>query len=72
MAKIVAPRMGWLDEGGMFQYDVAVLQCDCGNQLDLIDPLDNTCFVCGRNYNMGGQLVLHSRDPRVEEPYWED
>ncbi len=57
---------------GYVAYWPAILECDCGNHLELSDGLDNTCDKCGRNYNMSGQLVMHSRDPRVEEPYDED
>ena len=72
MARIISDRLSWTDEHGMFWHDPAVLECDCGNQVDLVDGLDNTCDQCGRNYNLSGQLVMHSRDPRVDEPYWED
>ena len=50
----------------------AILRCVCGAYITLSDGLDNCCFECPRVYNMSGQLVLHSRDPRVEEPYWDD
>ena len=73
MAEIVSERKLCMDaETGHIWREYAVLECDCGNELDLRDPLDNTCDQCGRNYNMSGQLVYHSRDPRVDEPYWED
>lgn len=64
MAKIIIKRRG--------PYDPAMLLCDCGQTVDLYDPLDNTCDRCGANYNMSGQRVLHSSDPAVEEPYDED
>jgi hypothetical protein len=47
----------------------AVGRCECGREVVLDHPLDNTC-ECGRNYNMSGQLVRLSSE--AEEPYWED
>lgn len=69
MAKIISERMCNQDWGGFVECEPAVLLCDCGNQLDLKHPLDNCCFICGRNYNMSGELVLYSRDELVDEPY---
>ena len=62
--KIVHPRQG--------EHHPAVLQCSCGNHIDLWDPLDNECEACGLYYNMTGQQVIPSWDSRVEEQYWDD
>ena len=70
MAKIIEERHREFDaEFGRTIVWPALLECDCKNVVELRDGLDNTCDQCGRNYNMSGQLVMHSRDPRVEEPY---
>jgi len=64
MAEMIHKREG--------RYQPAVLKCDRGEEVILEDPLDNTCERCEANYNMFGQRVLHSRDPNVEERYYED
>ena len=54
------------------RYTPAVLRCSCGYDIELVDGLDNPCDECGANYNMSGQRVLLSTDPRVEEYYDDD
>ncbi len=56
--------------GGIFENPR--IECECGEEIDLVDGLDNPCPKCDRNYNLFGQLVLRSYDPRVEEPYEDD
>ena len=73
MARIIEEsRYEYDAEFGRSIFWPALLECYCGEEVELSDGLDNTCSGCGCNYNMSGQLVLHSRDPRVDEPYWED
>ena len=57
-------------KGGPFQG--RFILCECGYEVELLDGLDNFCEECDRCYNIMGQLVLPSRDPRVEEPYDDD
>jgi len=40
-----------------------VARCKCGEEILLLDPMDNDCERCGRIYNMSGQEVTcHARD----------
>lgn len=48
----------------------ALLRCDCGNRLYLVDALTNYCSCCGRAYNMCGQSIIP--DPSQWEERWED
>ncbi len=48
--------------------DPAMLQCDCGEKVELYDPLDNVCN-CGAIYNMSGQRV-RCLSTEADEPYW--
>ena len=68
MAKIIQNRK----RSAAGHVEPAVLRCDCGALVALTDGLDNPCSKCEANYNMSGQRVLFSRDPRVEEPYDDD
>ena len=43
----------------------AVGCCECGNTVELYDPLTNECGKCGRLYNMSGQELA----PRSQ---WEE
>jgi len=35
----------------------AVIRCDCGQPLELVDWYASECVHCGREYNGGGQLL---------------
>ena len=43
--------------------------CDCGGTVVLDDPLWNSCYRCGQDYNMSGQRVL---PPRMCEEEWDE
>src|SRR5262245_6611407 len=43
----------------------AVLLCDCGTEVELYNPLTNSCSGCSLEYNMSGQRLA----PRSQ---WED
>ena len=36
----------------------SLARCTCGEEILLIDPLDNVCSNCGTIYNMSGQESL--------------
>ena len=38
----------------------AIARCTCGESIELSDPLDNTCYDCGRTFNSSGQEVTPS------------
>ena len=50
-------------------YKPSILECDCGTEIDLYDPMDNVCSSCGAIYNMSGQRVT-CLSTQADEPYW--
>ena len=39
---------------------MSTIECICGQEIELYDPLDNVCDDCGQCYNAFGQQVTPS------------